>query len=780
MPLSYDGHNQLRGVKGGNPESVPSNFAHQAGNRIFREDYNDTRPMLQNIVLSFENTAERVWFEGANGQGATFYNSYPSFLSPVLVASIGGRIYTIEIHGKTGLVRRLFDGNSRTFQHAWFAQGFQWLIIQDGIHPPILWDGTNAPRRSDIAKNEVPIGSVMAFIHGRLVVASADGKNNIFVGDIVYGAQNTNPNDLLNFTETTYWAEGLSFGTPIFLGDIMGLYAMPFLDTGTGQNELVTGCVAGFTSLDLSRPRTEWIDIQLQRVALQGSGLVSSHAFAGLNGDMFFRSQAGINTYRNARIEYSQRWNQTPVSYEVNYWIKPDRKDLLEFIQMVSWQNMVITGCSPLLAAPNNLAFGYHRFCRGMVVFDADPMSNAGREGEPVWHGMWSGVRPWAFAQGIIGNSDRCFAFSYDRDGRNRLYEFTLTPGDDIFGQGEQRKIQSFYTTSMFGNVETVTNAFAPKIINGGVIEMSSIRGETNFTIEYRPDGSPCWVPVDRGDAGCDCPTRTGDCPPIFAAPQWMRKYFEQVPSNGCLPGTPLQPANNFHHCQVRVNGFGSFVVDRMNIRFELRPDGQIAECAKVNCLPIDCCPNANDYAYHIAPAGTNNEIPDVPVVPTQPFIATRLVRLCCAQTPTVCVTGIGQATSTVSQADADALAQAAAQSNAQQMLTCDNCTPNVESDHVVTAGDTIDYNPFLVPGLYDGLQGKPVRIINVFTNDPIAYGSVDATGTIVLTQFFTTDYDIGTNIYTDPGPGSARITMERGCNPNGVDVFPVVGPYGY
>jgi len=780
MPLSYDGHQQLRGVWGGSPDSVPANYAQQAGNRIFREDFNKTRPLIQNIVLEFESEEERIWFEGGNGQGATFYNCYPSFFTPKLVASIGGRIYTIEVQGKTGIVRRLFDGNSRTFMHAWFAQGFQWLVIQDGIHPPIFWDGNNAPRRSDIAKNEVPIGSVMAFIHGRLAVASADGKNNIFVGDIVYGDNATNPNNILNFTETTYWAEGGSFGTPIFLGDIMGLYAMPFLDTGTGQNELVVGCVAGFTSLDLSRPRAEWIDIQLQKVALQGSGLVSSHGFAGLNGDMFFRAQTGINTYRNARIEYSQRWNQTPVSREVNYWIKPDRKDLLEFIPMVSWQNMVLTGCGPLIASPNNLALGYHRYCRGMVVFDADSMSTAGREGQPVWHGMWSGIRPWAFAQGQIGSADRCFAFSYDRDGRNRLYELTLIQGDDVFGQGQPRKIQSFYTTSMFGNVETVTNAFAPKIINGGVIELSSILGASSFRIDYKPDGSPCWVKVDEGQAGCDCPTRTGDCPPLTAQPQWMRKNFQQPDSNECVPGNALQPANNFHHCQVRVSGFGSYTVDRLNIRFDLRPDGQIAECAELNCLPIDCCPNADDYAYHIAPIGTNNEVPNVPVDPTAPFVSSRIYRLCCAQFPTLCVTAIGQGSSTVSQAEADSIAAANAIANAQQMLACPDCTPSVELDQFVEMGDTIDFSGFLMVGLYQGLEGKPVRILNVLNDGLIAYGAVDATGTIVFTQFYTTDYDQGTAVYTDPGPGNARINLQRGCNPGGVDQWPDPGSYIY
>lgn len=779
IPQGYAGHQNLRGVFGANPVSVPEGYAQNAVNRFFREDYNRTRPSIRNITLAFANEEDRVWFEGANGQGATFYNSYPSYLTPRLVASIGGRIFTIDVQGQTGIVARLFDGNSRQFTHAWFAQGFQWMAIQDGIHPPIFWDGTNAPKRSDLAKNDMPIGSVMAFIHGRFVVASSDGKNSIYVGDIAYGGNVTVPDDILKFTEQTYWAEGGSFDTPINVGNIMGLYAMPFLDTGTGQNELVVGCTAGFTSLDLSLPRTQWIDTQVQRVALIGDGLVSSHGFAGLNGDMFYRSQKGINTYRNARIQYAQSWNQTPISREVNYWLKPDRKDYLEFVPMLGFQNMVLTGCSPLIEKPNNPAFGFHRYCRGMVVFDADSMSTAGRDGTPIWHGMWSGVRPWAFTVGYIGNQERAFAFSYDRDGRNRLYEFTLTNGDDTFGQ-QPRKIQGYYTTGSFGNVPDLTSLFAPKTLSGGVVEFSEVLGASQFTVEYRPDGSPCWVSVDRGEPGCDCPTRKEcgeDGRSMTAFPQYGRKYFESVDPNTCLPGTSANAAT-FHHCQVRVQMIGSLTIDRLNVRFNLKPDGQLAECLGNNCEPIDCCPAMDDYAYHIAPAGENNAIPVPPEVPIQPFSSTRWARLCCPDFPSICVNASGQAQSFTSQADADAKAQSQANMNAQTSLVCPECSGSVESDDWVVAGETIDFSGFLISGLYSGLEGKPVRILNVINDAPITYGHVDATGTIVFEQFYTTDYDQGTNIYTDSGVGSARVCLERGCNPFGQDTWPEIDPY--
>jgi len=780
IPQGYDGHQGIRGVFGGNPEVVPKGMAQNAINRFFREDFNKTRPSIRNIVLQFANETDRIWFEGANGQGATFYNSYPSFLTPRLVCSIGGRIFTIDVQGQTGIVARLFDGNSRQFTHTWFAQGFQWMVIQDGIHPPIFWDGTNAPRRSDLVKNDMPIGSVMAFIHGRFAVASSDGKNSIYVGDIAYGGNVTKPDDILKFTEQTYWAEGGSFDTPINVGNIMGLYAMPFLDTGTGQNELVVGCTAGFTSLDLSLPRPQWIDTQVQRVALIGDGLVSSHGMAGLNGDMFYRSQKGINTYRNARIEYSQRWNQTPISREVNYWLRTDRRDYLEFAQAIAWQNMVFMGCSPQVEKPNNSAFGFHRYCRGMVVFDADSMSTAGRDGEPVWHGAWTGVRPWAFAVGYIGNQERAFTFSFDRDGRNRLYEFTLTNGDDTFIT-TPRKIHSQYLTGMFGDVPDVSSPFAPKTFSGGVVEFSEVLSASEISIQYRPDGSPCWVQVDHGEPGCDCPTRT-ECPATYTAfPQYGRKYFENVDLNECLPGTSANAAT-FHHCQVRVQMIGSLTIDRLNIRFNLKPDGQIAECLPANkgnsCQPITCCPAVDDYAYHIAPVGVNNEIPVPPETPPPVFTSTRWKRLCCPGFPTICVNSSGSATSLISQADADTKATQAALDNATASLQCPACNPFIDDDRIVEQSDVVDYSPFFTPGLYTAVPGRPFRLINVFNNEVIWLGHSDATGTLTTDQVYSSDYDPVTNIFVDPGPGSARLLIECGCSFTGETIWPNAPDY--
>lgn len=788
----FDGHDHLIGVFGGAPDSVPGGYAHSAINRFFREDENRTRPSIRSLTSHFDTEADRIWFEGGNGQGMFFYNSYPSTLNPRIIVSISGKIFAGTVLGRDCYWTVIADGNSRVMCNTWFAQGFEWLFIQDGIHQPIFWDGVNPSKRSDPTKGQMPIGSVMAYIHGRMVVASADGKNTISVGDIVYGDGNTTTADLLDFTEQEYWAEGGSFDTAAPLGDIYGLYAMPWLDTGTGANELVALCAQGFTSFDLSQDRSTWLDQQVQKISMIGQGCVSSIGFSGLNGDLFYRRPDGIGSYRNARTQFTRQWNAAPVSREVNHWLKHDRSDLLKFIPMVSWQNMVITGISPQIQAPNNPCAGYHRYCRAVVVFDAQTSSTTSRDGAPVWHGAWTGIRPWGFAQGYVASADRCFAMSFDRDGRNRLYEYTLDDGEDLFGR-EPRKQFWRYDTAALGQVEARCSFFELKQVTGGQLVLSGIKGQGSFNVQSRPDGAPCMVQMSGADVGCDCvtPTTGEPCTQYGSQPQWGN-FFLQAPTKyggaACVPGT-TQAASAIHYMQARVSGYGPIQVERLAIRMLKKDEDEVAKCYGPNCEPVDCCADEADFAYHIAPAGTNTEIPNIPcpVPPVVHFTSTRFFTLFCPGYPAIFVTGKGQAESGISQLDADTKAIQAAQANAQQLLdesACPHCETQVVTAFEANGGAT-DLSEYFVPGRFPTCINQPWRLIDAVTDALIATGYINPAGTMTISivdwgyPFGSLDAD--TKIYQDNGGGGPTlINLQIGCNVGGNVTWPEDQGYGY
>lgn len=776
---AYDGHGPYVGVWGGDPLSVPASYAHSAINRFFREDSNRTRPQIVNLIEHFESEDDETWFRGGNGQGAFFYQGFTNQSQSRIIASIAGKIFAGNIIGRDCYWSVLFEGNSAQFCNAWFAQGFEWLFIQDGINRPIFWNGTDTPRRSDPTKNEMPVGSVMAYIHGRMAVASADNQNTIQVGDIVYGSNVTNHDDLLKFTEQTYWAEGGSFDLAANLGDIMGLYPMPWLNTGTGANELVALCTNGFTSFDFSGARETWIDNQVQKISMIGQGCVSSIGFAGLNGDVFYRRNDGIGSYRNARTEFTQTWRATPVSREVNQWLKFDRQDLLKFVPMVSWQNMVFTGISPQIEKPNNPCAGFHRYCRGMVVLDAQSQSTASRDGAAVWHGAWTGIRPWALLTGRINSNERCFAFSFDRDGRNRLYELTLRDAEDQFDY-ESRKQYWRYDTPAFGQAEARCSYFDLKKMTGGQIVFSDIPKAADWSVKMKPDGAPCYVLSTEGEIGCDCAT-IEDCG-ISSGAQWANQYLKAVPVDGpdaCVPGTESL-AGYFHYAQFRIEGHAPVKVEHFRVRMEIKEADEVSRCSEQNCERVSCCPDIDNFSYHIAPAGTNNDVPDIecPAIPEDIYRSTRYWTAYCPSIPGLFKTGVGQAESTISQEDADAKALAAAQENAEQLLSfvCPECDPFVMDSFVIDGGSQ-DLSSFFASGGFANNALQPWRLVDIFTLALIATGHVDEDGTLVTDNaswgYEHGTFDPDTNTYTDDGGGSTTINLQMGCNINGSQTWP-------
>lgn len=769
----YDRHETLAGVSGANPLLVPRNLAANAMNRWMRYDRNSNRAPFQNLRLNFETNEARIWFQGGNIQGAYFYNSYPSFLDPYLIVSIAGRIFKIQIKGRDANVTTLFQGNEPVLTHAWFAQGFEWLVVQNGLDKPILWDGITARRAVD---NEVPVGSVMATIHGRLVVASADGTNQIAVGDIVYGETQTSTIDIIKFTETQYWAEGGAFGAPVYVGDLMGMAAMPYLDTGTGQNELVILGTEGAVSMDLSRPREQWKDSQLLRISLIGGGCASSHSLATLNGDLFFRSAEGIRSYRNARSEFNQSWNQSPISTDVRRWIDYDAPDLLQYNSQVSWNNLLLSTCYPRLQGPNNLYAGFHRYHEGFVVMDCQPESNTVRAGSPIWQGMWTGIRPVCFVEGRIENNNRCFAFSYDRDGKNRLYEI-VKEGFDTF-EGERRKMFSFYDTPAFGTIERTTSNFENKQINGGELELSRFQEEVDIELSLKPDNSPCFVPHGEFTVGCDCVAT--ECF-TTTRPKQARIIFSNL-SGKCDPSTNRE-IMYCHHWQGRVRMTGSLSVECLAYRFEVKTQPTACEVIQGNCEPITCCPDSDIFSYHLAPEGDNTEQPNIPVPSDAPVLynSTQSFTARCAppsQGQDVTVTEFGS--SYISQAEADAIALNKARTQAFALLQCSTCN-TAELVSFVANNETVDLSIYFTTE-YQNLANRPWRLIDEETLAIIASGVVDSSGILVVSNAIQTGdntFDPATFIFEDTSGTDTPMALQIGCpGPNGESWPGIPDPY--
>lgn len=592
----FDGVEAISSIQGGNPYLIPHERCSNAINRSFRGDQNETRPPFFGIPLTFEEPEYQTIFEGGNVQGAFFYTGYPSFLSSYIVVAIANSIFKIRISGRTGHVDRIIDGNNPRLMHVWFAQGYEWLFAQNGEQNCTIWDGTNAAFRSNPANKEMPVGGPMELIHGRMAVTSADGTNQIAVSDIVYGNNATVTSDIWKFTDITYWAEGGAFGIAANLGDIMGIKAMPYLDTGSGQSELVVLCRYGATSFDLSGSRSTWLDTQVQRISLIGMGCESTHSLCRLNGDLIYKAQDGIRSYRNSRQEFAQGYNQNPISYDVNKWIRQENKALLQFNSQIAWNNLMISATMPMMERNQNTDWGYHRYHRGLLVLDCNPQSVLTNAGVAAWQGMWTGPRPTAMVEGIVTGTHRAFCMSYDADGVNRLYEFGL-PGsgtDDIILNRKKKIVSFFDTPFLFGQG---TNRFVHKQLSGCDIELSNLKEEVDISIKWKPDNAPCFVPWKTHRIGCEC-QESGDCSFITQDAGWVRKNFGDPARNTEIPGSNI-PADIFRSAIYRVKLTGSGRVDRFGVTMNPKSQTNKEDCRSAqNCNVSACCPSVEEFEY--------------------------------------------------------------------------------------------------------------------------------------------------------------------------------------
>lgn len=196
---------------------------------------------------------------------------------------------------------------------------------------------------------EVPIGTYMEYVMGRLCVAMPD-RREMRIGDLIRTTPETATVDsVLWFTEETFLAESFRFSLPTNLGRIRAIAAIPYMGAPTGQGDLLISGDRGLATLSLAYPRNEWFDRPIQKIALTGIAIASQTGMVGYNGDVIFRDlEYGIRTFRLAEGEFSKGPAQTPISAEMNRVFERDDPDKLQFSYLAIFDNRLLSTVTPV------------------------------------------------------------------------------------------------------------------------------------------------------------------------------------------------------------------------------------------------------------------------------------------------------------------------------------------------------------------------------------------------------------------------------------------------
>lgn len=479
----------------------------------------------------------------------------------------------------SGAVVIYLDANSQNTGIVYWLQAEEFLIGQDGISKPFIWDGGSS-RRSRTELAEIPVGTVMAYGIGRIWVAT--GGNKFVASDIIYGPSGTAAYEkrdaILKFTENTFLAGGGSFTA---MGIITAMAFVSSMDTSTGQGPLLVFTEDAVCSVNAPASREAWAVVQnpIVTISLLANGATSFYGtIPTVNGDIFYRALDGLRSFFLARREYGN-WGNTPISGEIENLIKDDAEDLLKYESAIVFDNRLLFTGRPV---PDRGG----AYWKGIGVLDFDTISSMRDKAPPVYDGTWTGIDPvWLFV-GKYGRRERAFAACLNSDGENELWEISK---DHQFDNGDGRIKWTMVSRSFTFRdpLEMVRLFQAETFINKAM-------GQGTTTLRYRPDEYPCWFDW-MSQSVCynwrKCTPYVNCATPInFQGGYKTRIGFGQPPDTD--ETNDGKPARLGYSHQVEIVNEGYFEITK--IRFlaeEVTEEPTPRVDQPEGCKEIDCCP---------------------------------------------------------------------------------------------------------------------------------------------------------------------------------------------
>jgi hypothetical protein len=587
--LIRDGWKSLAGGAdaGRRPSEIGKNQYERGNNLVCRGGIGaEVRPPIRAHELNFSRrnmtylaNGQFSTVDGVPDQSVTNFHDETlqcaSYFAPrgtkaSIMAVVGGRLYQLTPKKSRGVDITEIElpyRNRKAIPLAFMYQADRFHITQDGESKPIIFDGVAARRATE---GQIPVGTIGEYGQGRICQV-VNGREIAF-GDL-FGSHDgregkkvfTDPGEsVLEFSETTYLNEGFNASIAFTLGPITGLRFAPQQDSAVGDGELLAFSENGISSFFLSQPREFWKDSAFQRITAEGSGGRSHDMIVTVNGDLWYRSDDGARTYRQARAEI-QGWAHLPLSTEVRPWMMSDTPQLLKYGSAILFNNRLIMTCSPR----TNQGRVYHK---GLISLDFDVLSTFGQATKPAWDGHWDGLKFVRLVTGKFDGVNRAFAFAIDSQGRNQIYELMPEPG----GEDSSGPI-SWQLDMRSMDFET---PFNEKRIQGADLWVDNVTTEVVIYAKYKSDQEPDWQDWQT----LNVIEPVGECQAVDCGgvPTIKKGYFPrrtlQTPPDSCNEQTRRMGRRCFEF-QTQLYGTGHCVLNRYRLNAVMVDEDERANC---------------------------------------------------------------------------------------------------------------------------------------------------------------------------------------------------------
>lgn len=433
-------------------------------------------------------------FHTGKFQAATYYSVGTDYF---LIVVISGQIYAINI--ATFVAQHVpLEGeqiNPRADRINWSNAG-KYLVLFDYPAFPVIIDGLTA-RRADPKKNEIPVSNIGGYNQNRLIIGNAG--NEFTAGDPVGSlAAPDAPITFLEFLtpNSPYFGQVFQLNTNYNNDPITAVSFLQVVDTSTGIGPLLVATKEAIYSYLTQNPRNTWEAGQFGSVIVYNAGVAGPRAIVNLNSDVIFISSDGQARSLSMSRDEQGKWSKTPISREVQNWLKLNDPSLVKYSTVTYFNNKVFLSANPYrtkcLGINNEPLPDYAS--GGFAVLELDNISTLTKESAPAWAGLWTGVRPMDMV--VVNNR----AFVISKDGRvNEIYEVNPNRTYDTDGSSiryVKSKITTrehdFPTSSQSG--APASTSFQNKVLHSLDLTLHSLKGDFKTTVRYRPDQSANFI----------------------------------------------------------------------------------------------------------------------------------------------------------------------------------------------------------------------------------------------------------------------------------------------
>jgi len=436
------------------PMVVNPQFASRLYNVTVRDGLAQTRPGTTGTELPVQGK-----FQGAfeyRLEGKDYW-----------VVVVSGQVWLLNTNTDTWTYMATFP--TTDFDRAYFVQADRYGVVQNGIYDPVenwpiifhdttlvdnletqYFEGNELVLVKNFTGNNggpetirVPIGTSMAYGHGRLFVAvdryyddAASGggegwKENL--GNRFWVAGNIvevgNLQAVLVFSDQYSLNYGNAFGLPAELGFITSMAFLRNDDTGSGLGALIIFCRRGAVAfaVNVSRDRGSWLRAGFGQVLFTSSGTNSPWGVTPVNSDLVYYGDDGLRTlkYSSSSEAGSNGLATVPLSPEIYNFVRlTDRLDHAPWVTLAHVDNYVF-----LTAGGKELADGSIAF-EGVLPWDLASFQVSGESAGRVFAGAWTG-KLFHAAIGFRPCCETMGAIFRDTESGNLKYgAFRLNSGD--------------------------------------------------------------------------------------------------------------------------------------------------------------------------------------------------------------------------------------------------------------------------------------------------------------------------------------------------------------